>query len=181
MSLKINMNYLKFFILLGIFFIPLNSHAQENPKVEIIQGPFKTDLFPKGEIYFQKTNNINKPVNFILKYKKNEKIIKNTIDQYEVNGGDPEIVSVFFDKIYNKKHIFIIIKWRDYHQALKMNGYDYQIYAYSINKLGKLALNQQVSNDPNLSGSDGDYDVKDIVFKYKTAADVKRYLKYKYH
>lgn len=90
-------------------------------------------------------------------------------------------VSVFFYKIHNKKHIVTIIKWRDYHQALKINGYDYQIYAYSINKLDKLALNKQVSNDPNLSGSDGEYNGKDVFFKYKTASDVKRYLKYKYH
>lgn len=90
------MSYLKFFIFLGVFFTPLNSHAQNDKELEIIQGPFKTDLFPEGEIYFQKTNDKIKPVDFILKYQKNGKFIKYITDQYEVNGGDPEIVSVCF-------------------------------------------------------------------------------------
>lgn len=115
-----------------------------------------------------------------MESQQNGKNIKDIVDKYDVNGGDPEIVSVFFAKVHNKKYIFTIIKWRDYHAALQMNGYDYQIYAYTINNLGKLRLDKEISNDPNLSGNEGEFDGKDVFFKYKTAAEVKRYLKLKY-
>lgn len=171
--------FITFLSLMGAFYNVFASAQVTNN--QIIQGPFKTDLFPRGKIYFQKTSDINRPVNFILEYQQNGKDIKDIIDKYDVNGGDPEIVSVFFAKVHNKKYIFTIIKWRDYHAALQMNGYDYQIYAYTINNLGKLGLDKRISNDPNLSGNEGEFDGKDVFFKYKTAVEAKHYLKKKYH
>lgn len=54
------MNYI-FLLMSGIcllFFCSNTGYTQANKASEIIQGPFKTDLFPGGEIFLKMVNKI---------------------------------------------------------------------------------------------------------------------------
>lgn len=179
------MNYI-FLLMSGIcllFFCSNTGYAQENKASEIIQGPFKTDLFPGGEIFFEKGKpDINncQPTRFILKYKDNNQIKIENIDEYGSDPFCPELVSVFFYKLHDKRYIFTIIKR---HINVGMEGIDtdeYRITAYSKNSNSVLVKDKKISDNPKFVGNDGLYHNKNVTFKYKTAADVKRYLRQKY-
>lgn len=61
------------FNIIFIFCFGHVGYAQTAPD-EIVQGPFKTDLYPEGKIYFEKINNEKiidncRNVAFMLEYK----------------------------------------------------------------------------------------------------------------
>lgn len=186
-----------FLILIGLFY-NISGFAEISDN-QIIQGPFKTSLYPNGKIYFTRKeedqNTIEQkcyPISFFLENVQNGVVQKEKIDQYEEDGGCPEIKSVFFSNIKNKKYIFVMVVWDSNHAGIGMNGDLYQTYAYTKNDKGILSFDKKISDDKNLSGFEG-YDncktdinpegVKDcdVSYKYKTAADIKKYLKQKYH
>jgi len=75
------------------------SYAQTVPN-EVIQGPFKTNLYPDGKIYFEKINNEKiiddcRNVAFMLEYKQDNHTIKDQINKYYENGACVDIASVF--------------------------------------------------------------------------------------
>ncbi|CAI3945993.1 unnamed protein product [Commensalibacter communis] len=188
---------------LFIFFLIIGSSYNhtgfsETRNSQIIQGPFKTDLYLNGEIYFTRKEDNNTtiiqkcyPITFFLKYTKNNVVKQEKVAQYTQNGGCPEVRSVFFGNLYNKKYIFVMIIWDSDHDGVGMKGDFYQTYAYTKNKEGILSLDKTISDDELLSGFEG-YDncksdinpegIKDCyeTYKYKTAAEVKKYLKQKY-
>lgn len=64
-----------------------------------------------------------------------------------------------------------------------MEGIDtdeYRITAYSKNSNSVLVKDKKISDNPKFVGNDGLYHNTNVTFKYKTAADVKRYLREKY-
>jgi len=165
-----------------MLFFSYNSYAQEGSS-KVVQGPFKTNLFPGGEIYFEKgKQDINscEPTKFILKYKNNNQVKIKKIDEYGSDPFCPELVSVFFYKIHNKDYIFVIIKRHIDLWMEKIDMDEYQVIAYK-NENGILAKDDKISKDPRFSGDDGIFHDRNKIFKYKTAADVKRYLKQKYY
>lgn len=179
------MNYI-FSLMSGIcllFFFSNTGYAQDNKAGDIIQGPFKTDLFPGGEIFFENgQQNINEchSIDFILKYKNNNQFKITKIDEYEIDPFCPELLSVFFYKLHNQQYIFTIIK-RHFDvltEHVDMDSYD--ILAYTKNNNGVLVKDKKISDNPDLTGEEGLQFNKKVTFKYKTAADVKRYLRQKY-
>ncbi|WP_271789606.1 hypothetical protein [Commensalibacter communis] len=186
-----------FLVLIGVVY-SIIGFAQAMPE-KIIQGPFKTALYPNGKIYFTREDEDENaavqtchPISFFLEKNQNNLQQKDKIDFYEVDGECPEIKSVFFGNIHNKKYIFVMVIRNSNHPGAGMDGDFYQIYAYTKNKEGILSLDRIISGDGNLSGFDGGRDCKSyanpdgnddcyVNYKYKTAADVKKYLKQKYH
>lgn len=170
--------------ILGCLTYSFTSHAQTVPN-EAIQGPFKTDLYPDGKIYFEKENDATpddscQTIAFMLEYKQDNHIKKEKIDEYVENGGCAQIASVFFVKIHNKSYIFVMQKWEI--KAYQVGVDFYETYAYSKNKEGNLVVDKKISRDPNFSGMDGIVDDDENprrYYKYKTAA-IKKYLKQKY-
>lgn len=95
-----------FLILIGLFY-NISGFAQISD-TKIVQGPFKTSLYPNGKIYFtRKEDDQNTivqqcyPISFFLENVQNGAVQKEKIDQYEEDGGCPEIKSVFFSIIKN--------------------------------------------------------------------------------
>lgn len=89
-------------------------------------------------------------------------------------------MSVFFYKLHNQQYIFTIIK-RHFDvltEHVDMDSYD--ILAYTKNNNGVLVKDKKISDNPDLTGEEGLQFNKKVTFKYKTAADVKRYLRQKY-
>ncbi|EHD13577.1 hypothetical protein CIN_17690 [Commensalibacter intestini A911] len=186
-----------FLILIGLFY-NISGFAQISD-TKIVQGPFKTSLYPNGKIYFtRKEDDQNTivqqcyPISFFLENVQNGAVQKEKIDQYEEDGGCPEIKSVFFSIIKNQKYIFVMVVWDSKHAGAGTYGDVYQTYAYTKNDKGILSLDKNISDDENLSGFNGDNNCKSDLnpdgdtdcyknYKYKTAADIKKYLKQKYH
>lgn len=188
---------ISFFVLIGLFY-NISGFAQISDN-QIVQGPFKTSLYPNGKIYFTRKeegqNTIEQkcyPISFFLENVQNGAAQKQKIDQYDEEGGCPEIKSVFFSNIKNQKYIFVMVVWDSYHAGIGTHGDVYQTYAYTKNDKGMLSLDKAISNDNNLSGFNGEDNCKTDInpdgvrncyenYKYKTAADIKKYLKQKYH
>lgn len=173
--------------ILGCLTYSFTSHAQTVPN-EVIQGPFKTDLYPDGKIYFEKENDAtnNDPcqtIAFILEYKQDNHIKKEQIDEYSEDGACVELASVFFAKVHNKSYIFVMQKWGHNMPSVDISNDFYTTTAYTKDQDGSLIIDSKMFNDPNLSGTDGYVDdgVRHrLYYKYKTAAAIKKYLKQKY-
>lgn len=161
-----------------------NAYAQEEDTThKIIQGPFKTSLFQNGEIYFEggedHVNNCQ-PIKFMLRYKDNNyfKIVK--VDEYDAYFC-PELLSVFFYKLQNRQYIFTMLKSEIINVGREDDMDSYEIHAYTKNDQGILVKDEKISKDPAFFGEEGMEAGKKVTFKYKTAADVKQYLKKKYN
>jgi len=146
-------------------FIPFSSIAQS----EIVQGPFKID--EGGSVYIKREIYVNYPLD--LYFKINGKSSK--VDDYEVDGDNPHLETVFFTKINNKKNVIILISWQQLHAAENINGTSYQVYAYTYCNR-HLTLNAIITNDNNLNGLDGEFNGEELFFKYKNALKIKKYL-----
>lgn len=121
---------ISFIILTGLLYNNAVGFAQTTNN-QILQGPFKTNLYPNGQIYFQKTNDFENPINFIVDYNVDGKNKKYIVDSYPRAGAAPEIKSVFFGTIHHKQYIFVMIVWSVNHSGIGMRGDVYQIYAYA--------------------------------------------------
>jgi len=69
-------------------------------------------------------------------------------------------------------------KWEISLRAAGVYSDIYEISAYTKNKEGKLVVDPEISGNPNFSGIDGIVDDDEHpkrYYKYKTAAEVKKY------
>ncbi|MDI2112922.1 hypothetical protein [Commensalibacter nepenthis] len=85
-----------------------------------------------------------------------------------------------------------MVVWDSKHLKIGIDGDSYQTYVYTKNQQGILSLDKVISDDDNLSSFEGDNNCKNdinpdsdddgyVKYKYKTTADIKKYLKQKYH
>lgn len=81
-------------------------------QLSILQGPFKTNLYPTGQLYFYNRKDMDAyPINFTLKYQDSGKDKQELIDLYEPDSGGgiytpATINSVFTYSIQQKSYIF---------------------------------------------------------------------------
>jgi len=170
--------YFLYFIFCLLLFSTTAISQQDNT---IIQGPFSTNLIRGGELFFERKTDDS--IDFILKYKDGSNLKTQLIDNYEIEGGDPEIESVFFFPVLKHKNIFVIVSWEINSRGVGTYGKLYQVYAYtkSNDNNAKLIKNINLYNDQKLTGIDGTSDWEESHFKYKTAADVKKYINETYN
>lgn len=165
--------------ILGVFFSSLVFSQQD---ASIVHGPFNISWCSSGELFF--TRKGDGSVDLILKYIDGTKLEKTQIiDTYYSEGGDPQVESIFFDSILNDKNIFVIISWEINSRGAGTYGKLYQVYAYnkSNNKDNKFVKNMTLYHDRKLTGIDGVSDSNISSFKYKTAAEVKKYINETYN
>lgn len=114
----------------------------------IVHDPFKTDLYPQGEIYFEQDNtgdvklyfenteNNDYPLRLIAKNIENNYI--QILATFETAGGNPQVKSFFTYPIKGEEHLFVLISWFVNSKGAGAYGDRYQIYAYKINQNGSL-------------------------------------------
>lgn len=136
---------------------------------EIVQGPFK--LAEGGSLVVEKSDDENYPIELVVKL--DEKNI--VADRYETDGAPPIVESVFFKKIKGLDNIITLVSWSQLHREERINGKSYQVYGYTYSN-GKVTSNKWITNDPNLSGMDGEFNGELLYFKYKNAKLIKTYL-----
>ncbi|WP_304165683.1 hypothetical protein [Lonsdalea britannica] len=138
-----------------------------------VQGPF--NIVQDSRIYIKEENDANRPLG--LYFEKKGHAIK--IDSYDVNGGSPNIETVFFVTLGGVKHVVVLVSWHVMHRAERISGTSYQVYGYSLHDDG-MVNNKEISDDPELCGEEGEFSGESLYFKYKNAASIKRYLLHKY-
>lgn len=95
--------------------------------------------------------------------------------KYSMEGGNPQIESIFFYKLDGIVNIFSIVSWDQDHRALGTYGKLYQVYAYKKDNNGILVENKYVVDDNSMTGIDGYENGESSKFLYKKASDVKAY------
>ncbi|WP_148873250.1 hypothetical protein [Serratia marcescens] len=157
--------------LFGLFLLTFSFHAFSQD--DIVQGPFKLD--EKSSVIIKKEKDMDYPL--AIYFENNDKSYK--VDSYEVDGDDPHVQTVFFTKLDNKKNVIVLISWEQKHSAERVNGVAYKVYGYRYDSK-ELSINQSIKNDLNLEGLDGEFDGKQLIFMYKNAAEIKKYLRLNY-
>lgn len=158
-----------FFLGMSLLVASFYVFAQPN----IAQGPFKLD--DETTVYIKNENDVDFPL--AIYYESNGKSHK--VESYETDGDEPHVETVFFTKLENKKNVIVLVSWHQKHPAEGIDGISYQVFGY-IYDTSVLSVNPLVKNDQNLNGLDGEFDGKQLNFRYKNAGEIKQYLKSHY-
>jgi hypothetical protein len=169
-----------FFIALGCIGQAVGSEANVqcpslNPSANIFDA---SRLFEGSRIAIEKGEG-DAPVVLVLYHQTQAGCDRSVFARYSIEGGTPFVESLFFEKIDGRMNVFAIVSWRINNRGEGTYGRLYQVYAYKMNSGGLLTENARISNNDHMTGIDGYEQGQQSTFQYKTAADVKRYLKNK--
>lgn len=104
----------------------------------------------------------------------NGKCDKHIFAKYSVEGGNPNVDSLFFYEIDNKLNILTIVHWDINIRGIGAYGKLYQVYAYEIGKNNQFQENGSITDNNAMTGIDR-YDYgRQSNFSLKTAKDVKK-------
>lgn len=104
----------------------------------------------------------------IVYYHPDEKCLPVMIDNYEFNGGLPNLEASFVHPIQGEQNLFTIVSWPLLHAGLGMNGRYYGVYAYQRSGAA-LVLNTFVTDNPAISsGIVGTYEGEKSTFEGTT-------------
>jgi hypothetical protein len=144
---------------------------------EIVQGPFETNIFPGGKIWVEKINESHKSLALVLESTNSDGVIeRRRVDAYDDSGTGPTVESIFFYPVKGKKSIVVLVSWGVNSHGIATYGKLYQVYAYEREGQDKIVPNAAIILDRGLSGMDGYQDGSVVVFKYKDATSIKRYI-----
>ncbi|MFM0429861.1 hypothetical protein PQQ75_12660 [Paraburkholderia aspalathi] len=91
----------------------------------------------------------------------------------------PELVSIFKNKVGERKILFVIVKWRYYLSGVGTEGDYYEVHAYEAKGGGRgeiiFSENRRIS-DFFGSGFDGKQEGKVVHFRFKDAAAIRKSL-----
>lgn len=102
---------------------------------------------------------------------------KTTFAKYSIEGGAPNLDSLFFLNLQGKPNIFTIVHWNVNSRGIGTYGKYYQIYAYVADEQGRLIENRSVVDNGEMTGMDGYQEGMESSFPYKTAGAVKSFFK----
>jgi len=144
----------------------------------VIHGPFSINLTDsKNTIFFSLSDKELFPVNAIFISDPAELDCQPAIfDSYPIEGGNPQVDSVFAYPVNNEKHIFVIISWEVNSRGDGTYGKYYQVYSYHCENNG-LVLNNKLMSLSGMSGMDGYSMGEEVYFKNKTSQQVKDYIR----
>ena len=104
---------------------------------------------------------------------------KLTFAQYSIEGGAPNVDSLFFLNLDGKPNIFTIVHWDVNSRGIGTYGKYYQVYAYTTDEQGRLVENKSVTDNSAMTGMDGYQEGEESLFPYKTASAVRSFFKCK--
>lgn len=104
---------------------------------------------------------------------------KTTFANYSIEGGAPNVDSLFFMDLEGKTNLFTIVHWDVNSRGIGTYGKYYQVYAYVTDDQGKLIENKSVIDNSAMTGMDGYQEGEESSFPYKTAGTVRSFFKCK--
>ena len=151
-----------------LFFISFFANSAQET---IVQGPFKVPGDDNYVTIKYSSDDSNCPLTLSIDKVNTESVV----DEYCQEGARPQIESVFFSKREHKPQVLILVSWFNNHRAENLMATYYKVYSYI--KTGQIfEKDSKIDSDINLSGFDGLVDGENVTFKYKNAAEIKRYL-----
>ncbi|MFK3774151.1 hypothetical protein [Pseudomonas sp. NPDC089406] len=144
---------------------------------ETIQGPFSTNVIKGAEISVIPGDEEGDIALVLDKPSKSggEKD-RYVVDVYEDDGGIPEVETVLFQPVKGVGNIVVLISRKICLMALGTHGRYYEIRSYEPAPDGTLVENEAVKYDRESHGMDGYSENEPVVFVYKNAALIRRYL-----
>lgn len=97
--------------------------------------------------------------------------------KYSMEGGAPNIDSIFFMNLKGRPNIFTIVHWNVNSRGVGAYGKYYQVYAYFVDAQGRLVENRSVVDNSAMTGMDGYQEGRESSFPYKTAGAVKSFVR----
>lgn len=133
---------------------------------------------PGKEIIFSIENgDVENPLNLVSFHLDGESCKKNVIARYQYEGGVPSVDSIFLENVDGKLNLFVIVHWEVNHRGIGTYGSLYQVYAYKRSEAGLFVENKKIVNSSSMTGIDGYEGGRAVAFLYKTAGEVKRWLR----
>jgi len=176
------MKWLKTALFIGVALFSLKAVGVRADSVaafgDIVEGPFKTDVFPSGKLWVEKINEAHKTLALILEStNKDGGRIRRRVDAYDDGGTGLTVDSVFSYPVRGKKHVVVLVSWGVNSRGVGTYGRLYHVFAYSRGANDEIVPNKEISNDDSLFGMYGYQEGEVIKFNYKDASSIKRYIK----
>ena len=147
------------------------------PTVSPSTGLFSAGRMYQGSVVSIERNDPDQAISLSIYRPDSSGCEKTTFAKYSIEGGAPNVDSLFFMSLKGKPNIFAIVHWDINSRGIGTYGKYYQIYAYTMDKKGRLIENRSVVDDVAMTGMDGYQEGKESAFPYKTAGAVKSFFK----
>ncbi|WP_089159687.1 hypothetical protein [Caballeronia sordidicola] len=164
------------FVMFGGF---VNAETAGCPDVQRSRNIFDaTSIYKNSRVAIENADDAH-PVTLIMYRPIDGECRREEFARYSIEGSAPTIDSLFFFKLHSQVNIFTIISWSINNRGAGTYGKMYQIYAYKTGADGSLLENKKISESDAMTGIDGYDGGRQSRFRYKTAIDVKRFLRNK--
>ena len=146
------------------------------PHVSPANGVFSSERLYRSSRIAIENGNEKSTIKIILYKQKNKNCESQVVANYEIEGSNPIVDSLFFERLHGKTNLFTIVHWNINHRGLGTYGSLYQVYAYKDDGLGRLIENKEITENNKMTGIDG-YDTGvESSFQFKTANSVRKFL-----
>ncbi|WP_244745858.1 hypothetical protein [Paraburkholderia terricola] len=147
------------------------------PAVSPSMGVFSAEKIYKNSVVSIEKNDADHTINLSI-YRPNSNDCEKTVfAKYSIEGGAPNVDSLFFMNLDGKPNIFTIVHWDVNSRGIGTYGKYYQIFAYTSDEQGRLIENKRVVDNSAMTGMDGYQEGEQTLFPYKTAGAVKSFFK----
>lgn len=156
------------------------AHASELvacPAVSPTSGIYSASKIYRGSIISVEKNETDQTISLSIYRPSSSGCEKTTFAKYSIEGGVPNLDSLFFLNLKGKPNIFTIVHWDVNSRGIGTYGKYYQIYAYVADEQGRLVENRSVVDNGEMTGMDGYQEGVESSFPYKTAGAVKSFFK----
>lgn len=101
----------KLFYFLLLFLAMENAWSEPvTVPAEIVQGPFKTNIFLRGKVWVEKINELHKSLAVVLESTNDKGVVqRRRVDAYDDSGTGPTVESIFFYPVKGKKNIIVLV------------------------------------------------------------------------
>jgi hypothetical protein len=138
-------------------------------------GIFSGEKIYKDSLVAIEKNGDGHTINLSLYRPEGNGCKKTIFEKYSIEGGDPNVDSIFFVNLNGTPNIFAIVHWDVNSRGIGTYGKYYQIYAYFTDNHGGLMENEEVVNNDAMSGMNGYQEGEQTSFPYKNAGAVKAF------
>lgn len=154
------------------------AHASELvacPVVSPSEGVYSASKIYRDSVISVERNETDQTITLSIYRPNSSGCEKTTFAKYSIEGGAPNVDSLFFLNLKGKLNIFTIVHWDVNSRGIGTYGKYYQIYAYIADEQGRLVENRSVVDNGEMTGMDGYQEGVESSFPYKTAGAVKSF------
>ncbi|WP_321786552.1 hypothetical protein [Paraburkholderia sp. J94] len=153
------------------------SDATACPAASPSAGVYSADKIYKNSVVSIEKNDADQTINLSIYRSNSDGCEKTIFAKYTIEGGAPNVDSLFFLNLEGRQNIFTIVHWDVNSRGVGTYGKYYQVYAYVADGQGRLIENKSVVDNGVMTGMDGYQEGQETTFPYKTAGAVRAFFK----